>query len=61
MMVSDLLLILQCLYGLLQALSAPIPGTALDAVNGLLYGPWLGTLYSMIGLTSGSWLAKART
>ncbi|PKO19285.1 MAG: hypothetical protein CVU39_01660 [Chloroflexi bacterium HGW-Chloroflexi-10] len=42
---------------ILQVLSAPIPGTALDAVNGLLYGPWLGTLYSMIGLTSGSWLA----
>ena len=26
-------------------------------MNGLLFGPWLGTLYSMIGLISGSWLA----
>lgn len=42
---------------ILQVITAPIPGTALDAVNGLLFGPWLGTLYSMIGLISGSWLA----
>lgn len=40
----------------LQVLAAPVPGTAIDAVNGLLFGPWLGTLYSMIGLLSGSWL-----
>lgn len=42
---------------ILQVITAPIPGTALDAVNGLLFGPWAGTLYSMIGLISGSWLA----
>jgi uncharacterized membrane protein YdjX (TVP38/TMEM64 family) len=41
---------------LLQVLAAPVPGTAIDAVNGLLFGPWLGTFYSMIGLLSGSWL-----
>jgi uncharacterized membrane protein YdjX (TVP38/TMEM64 family) len=41
---------------ILQVLAAPVPGTAIDAVNGLLFGPWLGTLYSMIGLLSGSWL-----
>lgn len=40
----------------LQVLTAPIPGTAIDAVNGLLFGPWLGTLYSMIGLIIGSTL-----
>ena len=38
----------------LQVLTAPIPGTAIDAVNGLLFGPWLGTLYSMTGLMIGS-------
>lgn len=42
---------------ILQVITAPIPGTAIDAVNGLLYGPWLGTLYSMIGLMTGSWIA----
>lgn len=39
---------------ILQVMTAPIPGTAIDAVNGLLFGPWLGTLYSMIGLMIGS-------
>ncbi len=42
---------------ILQVITAPIPGTAIDAVNGLLYGPWLGTLFSMVGLMIGSWLA----
>lgn len=41
----------------LQVLTAPVPGTAIDAVNGLLFGPWLGTLYSMIGLMIGSVMA----
>jgi uncharacterized membrane protein YdjX (TVP38/TMEM64 family) len=45
----------------LQVLTAPIPGTAIDAVNGLLFGPWLGTLYSMIGLIIGSTLVMALT
>jgi uncharacterized membrane protein YdjX (TVP38/TMEM64 family) len=45
----------------LQVLTAPIPGTAVDAVNGLLFGPWLGTLYSMIGLIIGSTLVMALT
>ncbi|HSM24062.1 MAG TPA: VTT domain-containing protein, partial [Anaerolineaceae bacterium] len=39
---------------ILQVVTAPIPGTAIDAVNGLLFGPWLGTLYSMVGLLIGS-------
>jgi uncharacterized membrane protein YdjX (TVP38/TMEM64 family) len=37
-----------------QVLLAPIPGQAIGAVSGYLYGPWLGTLYSMIGLGLGS-------
>jgi len=45
----------------LQVLTAPIPGTAIDAVNGLLFGPWLGTLYSMIGLMIGSVLVMILT
>ena len=45
-----------------QVILAPIPGQAIQAVGGYLYGPWLGTLYSMIGLAIGSfitfWLAR---
>jgi uncharacterized membrane protein YdjX (TVP38/TMEM64 family) len=37
-----------------QALLAPVPGQAIGAVSGYLYGPWLGTVYSMIGLALGS-------
>lgn len=39
-----------------QALLAPIPGQALQAVAGYLYGPWLGTLYSLIGMVIGSFM-----
>jgi len=50
------------LLQLSQVLLAPIPGQAIGAVSGYLYGPWLGTLYSMIGLVLGSvilfWLAR---
>lgn len=46
---------------ILQVLTAPIPGTAIDAVNGLLFGPWLGTLYSMIGLIVGSTIVMLLT
>jgi uncharacterized membrane protein YdjX (TVP38/TMEM64 family) len=44
---------------ILQVISAPIPGTAIDAVNGYLFGPWLGTLYSMTGLILGSILVMS--
>jgi uncharacterized membrane protein YdjX (TVP38/TMEM64 family) len=44
---------------ILQVISAPIPGTAIDAVNGFLFGPWLGTLYSMSGLLLGSMLVMS--
>jgi len=40
-----------------QILLAPLPGQVLDAVNGYLFGPWLGTLLSMVGVGSGSTLA----
>jgi uncharacterized membrane protein YdjX (TVP38/TMEM64 family) len=42
------------LLEMIQALLAPIPGQAIEAVSGYLYGPWLGTLYPMIGMVIGS-------
>jgi uncharacterized membrane protein YdjX (TVP38/TMEM64 family) len=39
-----------------QTLMAPIPGQAIEAVSGYLFGPWLGTLYAMIGIATGSLL-----
>ncbi len=40
-----------------QVLVAPIPGQVLGLASGYLFGPWLGTLYSMLGLMLGSYLA----
>ena len=42
-----------------QVLLAPIPGQFIGLVNGYLYGVWLGTLYSMVGLLLGTVLAMA--
>lgn len=42
-----------------QVLLAPIPGQFVGLVNGYLYGIWLGTLYSIVGLTLGRALAMA--
>ena len=42
------------LLTMIQAVLAPIPGQALQAVSGYLYGPWLGTLYSVLGVAIGS-------
>ena len=40
-----------------QVLLAPIPGQIVGLANGYLYGIWLGTLYSMIGLVLGRAMA----
>jgi uncharacterized membrane protein YdjX (TVP38/TMEM64 family) len=40
-----------------QVLAAPLPGQIIGIANGYLYGVWLGTLYSMIGLVAGRALA----
>jgi uncharacterized membrane protein YdjX (TVP38/TMEM64 family) len=40
-----------------QVLLAPIPGQFIGVMNGYLYGIWLGTLYSMVGLLIGTALA----
>jgi uncharacterized membrane protein YdjX (TVP38/TMEM64 family) len=37
-----------------QTLFAPIPGQAIGAVSGYLFGTWWGTLYAMAGLVLGS-------
>jgi uncharacterized membrane protein YdjX (TVP38/TMEM64 family) len=46
----------------LQVVVAPVPGQLLAAVAGYLFGPWLGTVYNMIGITLGSaiafWLSR---
>ena len=41
------------LLEMIQALLAPIPGQAIEAVSGYLYGPWLCTLYPIIGMAIG--------
>jgi len=41
---------------MVQALLAPIPGQAIEAVSGYLYGPFLGTLFPMIGMAIGSFI-----
>lgn len=45
------------LLNVAQVLMAPIPGQTVGLVNGYLYGVGLGTLYSLIGVMSGSALA----
>ncbi len=43
----------------IQVVIAPIPGEVTGLLGGYLYGPVLGTLYSTIGLTTGSYIAFA--
>jgi uncharacterized membrane protein YdjX (TVP38/TMEM64 family) len=40
-----------------QTVVAPIPGQAINFVSGYVYGPWLGLLYSWLGLILGSAIA----
>lgn len=42
-----------------QVVLAPVPGYAIGLANGYLFGLWLGTLYSMLGLLIGSAVAMA--
>lgn len=46
----------------LQVVAAPIPGQVLGVVAGYLFGPWLGTLYNVLGVTIGTtltfWLSR---
>jgi len=45
------------LVQVLQVVVAPIPGGAIEFLGGYLFGVKLGFIYSMIGVTLGSWLA----
>ncbi len=49
------------LLQVLQVFLAPIPGQILGAAGGYIFGPWLGTLYSMAGVFLGSTLAVTLT
>jgi len=40
-----------------QVVTAPIPGHLLGVVSGLFFGPWLGTLYTVLGVGIGSAIA----
>jgi uncharacterized membrane protein YdjX (TVP38/TMEM64 family) len=42
------------LLSMIQALLAPIPGQAIEAASGYLYGPWWGTLFPMLGMVIGA-------
>jgi uncharacterized membrane protein YdjX (TVP38/TMEM64 family) len=45
------------LLQILQIVIAPIPGGAVEFLGGVLFGVKAGFIYSMIGLTLGSWVA----
>jgi len=45
------------LLQVLQVVIAPIPGGAIEFLGGVLFGVKAGFIYSVIGLTLGSWLA----
>ncbi|MDY7040778.1 MAG: TVP38/TMEM64 family protein [Chloroflexota bacterium] len=48
-------------FQVLQVIAAPVPGQALDVANGYLFGPLWGTVYSMIGMLVGSFIAMGLT
>lgn len=39
---------------IIQVLTVPVPGTAIEAVSGYLFGPWPGALYALVGVVIGS-------
>jgi len=45
------------LLQIIQVVIAPVPGGAVEFLGGYLFGVKAGFIYSMIGLTLGSWLA----
>jgi uncharacterized membrane protein YdjX (TVP38/TMEM64 family) len=45
------------LLQIIQVIVAPIPGGAIEFIGGYLFGVKAGFIYSMIGLTIGSWVA----
>lgn len=51
---GPLALLVIILYHGLQVLVAPVPGQALDIANGYVFGPVVGSLYSALGITLGT-------
>ncbi len=49
-------------YQIIQVVIAPIPGQAVDVANGYVFGPWIGPVLSVTGISLGSilaiWLAR---
>ncbi len=45
------------LLEMLQTVAGPVPGTAIEAASGFLFGPWWGTLYAMAGIVAGALIA----
>ena len=45
----------------LQVIAAPLPGQVTGLVNGYLFGAWLGTLYSLLGVMLGTGLILVLT
>ncbi len=45
------------LFSIAQTIVAPIPGQMTNFVSGYIYGPWLGLLYSWLGLILGAAIA----
>jgi len=45
------------LLEMVQTLAGPVPGTAIEAASGFLFGPWWGTLYAMTGIVAGALIA----
>lgn len=46
-----------CVFQVLQVLIAPIPGELVQIAGGYVYGIWNGTLFSTLGIYSGSIIA----
>ena len=42
---------------ILQVLVAPIPGQLMGLASGFIFGPFLGTVYTMLGTVIGSYIA----
>lgn len=49
------------LFLIIEVFAAPVPGGWLGIASGYIFGPWLGWLYSYIGMTVGSVLVFEAT
>ncbi len=49
--------VIAILFAALQVVVAPLPGQLVGVIDGYLFGPYLGTLYAMLGLVLGTAVA----